>query len=91
MIPKSEVRTKEWLRKNGFSFIRSGRSHGIWDFWACDGQEMWFIQAKCNQAPRRPEMARLVAFNNYPKGCKKVIFIWKARKRHPIIREVGRS
>jgi len=87
-IPKSEARTKAWLTKNGFSFIRSGRSFGLWDFWASNQKEVWFIQCKCNQGPRAQEMAKIGGFNNYPKGCKKVIFIWKAWQREPIIKEV---
>jgi len=89
MIPKSEIRTKNWLNKNGFDYIRAGRSFGIWDFVAYNQKCLWFIQAKCNQAPRKEEMNRLTAFINYPKYGEKKIFVWKRYKREPIIKEVG--
>jgi len=88
MIPKSEIRTKKWLIKNGFDFIRAGRSYGIWDFVGFNKRDFWLIQAKCNQGPRKAEMERLRAFNNYPKWGKKKVFIWKAWQRTPVIKEV---
>ena len=88
MIPKSEVRTKKWLTKNGFDFIRAGRSWGLFDFIALRKDALWLIQAKCSQGPRSAEMSRLIAFNNYPSYGKKWVFLWKHYKREPIMKEV---
>lgn len=87
-IPKSEARTKAWLLKHDFYFMRAGRSFGLFDFIALKTDCLWMIQAKCNQGPRRTELTRLKAFNNYPPYGKKWVFIWKAWQREPIIKEV---
>ena len=90
MIPKSELRTKQYLKKHGYYYIRAGRSFGLWDFIASNNRELIYIQTKCNQGPRKVEMARLKTFSNYPKkSCiKKQIWIWKARAKKPIIKGV---
>jgi len=88
MIPKSEVRTKSWLKKHGFYFVRAGRSIGIFDFIAFKKDCLWLIQAKCGQGPRKAETERLRAFNNYPSNGRKWVFLWKPYKREPIMKEV---
>lgn len=90
MIPKSELRTKKYLLKHGYWFMRAGRSFGPWDFVCCNDKEIIFIQTKCNQGPRSAEMASLIEFNNYPQipQVKKQIWIWKKYQREPIIKEV---
>ena len=91
MIPKSELRTKKYLRKHGYYYMRSGRSFGPWDFIASNHKELLFIQTKCNQGPRKDEKDRLMTFNSYPKvACiKRQIWIWKTGRREPIIKEVS--
>lgn len=88
MIPKSELRTKEYLKRHGYYFIRAGRSFGIWDFIASNDKELLYIQCKSNQAPRKAEIKRLMAFNSYPKAkfIKRQIWVWKAWGRKPIIK-----
>jgi len=88
MIPKSELRTKTWLEKNGFYYIRAGRSFGVFDFVALKRDCLWLIQAKFGQGPRKDEFTRLKEFNNYPSIGKKMVFLWKAWQRDPIITEV---
>ena len=89
MIPKSEIRTKSYLKKHKYYFMRAGRSYGLFDFIASNKREILFIQTKCNQAPRKNEMERLMAFNNCPRGrVKKQIWIWKRYSKLPIIKEV---
>lgn len=90
-IYKSEKRTQEYLKKLGYFFMRAGRSFGLWDFVAMNHKEILLIQTKLGQGPRSTEMARLKAFNLYPKiRCiKKQIWLWRPRKHGPIIKEVG--
>jgi hypothetical protein len=90
MTPKSENRTKDYLKKLGYYFIRAGRSYGIWDFIASNDKEILFIQAKCTQGPRSEELARIKDFNHYPKRTfiKKQVWIWQKYKREPMVKNI---
>ena len=89
MIPISELKTKRYLIKMGYDFIRSGRSFGLWDFIAFNKKEIIFIQAKLRQWPDRTEMTRIYSFQNYPrKSVKLQIWLWQKGERAPRIREV---
>jgi hypothetical protein len=91
MIPKSELRTKNHLLKNGYYFIRSGRSFGVWDFVASNKKEILFIQSKLRQMPSSEEMQRLRDFNNYPESgiVKRQIWLWKDGIREPRITDLS--
>lgn len=84
-FPKSELRTRQYLEKRGYYYIKAGGSRGLFDIIALNQEEGLLIQAKANQAPRRPEMEALKGFNNYPAGIRKEVWIWKKYHREPTI------
>ncbi|MFA4991389.1 MAG: hypothetical protein WC569_02295 [Candidatus Omnitrophota bacterium] len=88
-FPKSELRTRRYLEKLGYYYIRSGRSYGLFDFIALNKEEGILIQAKCNQGPRSAELEALKTFDNYPKGIRKEIWIWKRYHREPMVKIIG--
>lgn len=86
--PKSEARTRAWLERNGFYAVRAAGSLGLFDLVGLRTDSLLLIQAKCNQGPRKDEYEKLRGFTNYPSSGKKLVFIWKAWQRDPIIKEV---
>lgn len=96
-------RSKEWLEKQGWVVAKTETSKNcgaftirqdLWgsDYMAINGKEIMFIQVKflADEKDTGSVSHAKAEFNKYPfpKCVKRVVHLWRLRKKEPIIIEV---
>lgn len=84
---RSEHKTMTLLEASGYRCTRSGASLGDWDVIGVGPTDVVLVQVKSNTGPRSLERMALLDFK-VPTNVKKLIHVWKDRKRLPNVEEL---
>jgi hypothetical protein len=85
---RTGLKTIEYLKRQGYTSIRSAGSRSPFDIIAFNNSETLLIQVRSN---RFPKVSDIIAMSNYPTlaSIKKFIYVWKDRYLYPIVRPVS--
>lgn len=75
------------LELAGYQCTRAAASLGTWDIVAIGSVDIVLCQVKSNHWPSSVELETMQLFKA-PPNCRKVVHVWKDRKREPAVREL---
>ena len=84
---RQEHRTMTLLEALGYRCTRSAASLGEWDVVGIGVSDVVLVQVKSSRGPRPAEMDVLREFH-VPPGVRKLVHVWKPRKRWPVVTEL---
>jgi Holliday junction resolvase len=82
---RAERRARAMLEAAGWTVIRAGGSLGPFDLVAVSRRGLRLLQVKCNRGLRRKERMALAAFNNFPRGARRELWLFHDRLLTPQI------
>lgn len=84
---RNEHRSKRLLEAAGYCVTKSAASLGLWDLVAVGPTDFALVQVKSNRPPSPAEREALALFP-CPSNCKKLLHVWRDRRRWPIVTEL---
>ena len=83
-----EYKTIRVLEEEGFEWIRSAGSKGVFDIWACRGNVLLLVQVKANKKPSSDEVERIRSFH-CPTTAAREVWVWRDRDPNPEVISYG--
>ncbi len=84
---RNEHRSMELMERAGYFCIRSAASRSPWDFVGIGATDFVLGQSRTDRWPSREEMEDLKDFR-CPPNTRKLIHVWRPRKRLPEVKEL---
>ena len=84
---RNERRSRELLEAAGYRVTRAAGSLGEWDLIGLGLEDLVLVQVKSNRGPGHLERLVLTEFPCPPR-TRKLIHVWRDRRRLPVVEEI---
>lgn len=84
---RAEHRSRILLEASGYAVLRSAASKGPFDLIGIGSTDLVLVQVKVNRPPAPAEREALSLFV-CPPNCKRLIHVWRDRRRLPEVKEL---
>jgi hypothetical protein len=83
----AEHRSRALLEAAGYTVVRAAASKGDWDLVGWSATDWVLVQVKAGRSPSPAERAAL-AEARVPPGCRRLVHVWRPRRRLPDVQEL---